>query len=255
VREFGRGRLPVIVLRDRPSLGVAAAAFAGARLVRLLGDQPTARVVFAAAPSQGEMLRELATVPGIDWGRVHAFHLDEYVGLSLGDRRSFGDWLDRAIWSRVRPGRVERLNGDNAAGPAAEAARYASLLCESAIDLALVGVGENGHVAFNDPHMADFQDPEIVRLVELDETSRRQQVHDGTFERLVDVPQSALTVTMSMIRSCRTVSIVVSGPRKSAAVAAMLDGPIDPACPASVLRDHADAVLFLDEPAASLVTP
>lgn len=208
-------------------------------------------MIFAAAASQNEVLATLGETGGIDWSRVDAFHLDEYVGLPLGHPRSFGRWLDDHIWSRVNPGRVERIDGGNPAGGAAEAARYGALLADGGIDLALVGVGENGHVAFNDPHVADFDDPVWMKPVEIDDTSRHQQVRDGAFDRFEDVPRIALSVTMSTIRACRVISLVVPGPQKAAAVAAMLDGPVSTACPASVLRGHPDAVLFADEAAAS----
>lgn len=250
--ELVRDRLRVVIESDRPALGTAAAAYAAGRLRELLDRQPRVRVIFAAAASQNEFLAALGETPGIDWTRVDAFHLDEYVGLPLGHERSFGRWLDDHIWSRVHPGRVERIDGGNPAGGAAEAERYGALLAAGGIDLALVGVGENGHVAFNDPHVADFDDPVWMKPVEIDDTSRHQQVRDGAFDRFEDVPRVALTVTMSTIRACRVVSLVVPGPQKAAAIAAMLDGPVTTACPASVLRGHPDAVLFVDEAAASL---
>jgi glucosamine-6-phosphate deaminase len=250
--ELTRDHLRVVIASDRPALGAEAAAYAAGRLRALLEAQDRVRVIFAAAASQNEFLDSLARAAGIDWSRVDAFHLDEYVGLPLGHERSFGRWLDEHIWSRVHPGRVERIDGGNPAGGAAEAARYGALLADGGIDLALVGVGENGHVAFNDPHVADFDDPAWMKPVEIDDTSRHQQVRDGAFERFEDVPRVALTVTMSTIRACRIVSLVVPGPQKAAAIAAMLDGPVTTACPASVLRGHPDAVLFVDEAAASL---
>jgi glucosamine-6-phosphate deaminase len=252
--ELVRDRLRTVILPDRATMGATAAASAGDRLRRLLAGQPRVRVIFAAAASQAEFLASLAELDDIDWSRVDAFHLDEYVGLPLGHERSFGTWLDRHIWSLVKPGRVERLNGGDPAGGEAEAARYGALLADGGIDLALVGVGENGHVAFNDPHVADFDDPLWVKPVEIDDTSRHQQVRDGAFDRFEDVPRVALTVTMSTIRACRVISLVVPGPQKAAAVAAMLDGPVTTACPASVLRAHPDVVLFVDEAAASLVS-
>jgi glucosamine-6-phosphate deaminase len=252
--EIVRGQLRTVVLADRAAMGAAAAAYASDRLRQLLASQPRVRVIFAAAASQAELLTALARAEGIDWGRVDAFHLDEYVGLAVGDERSFGTWLDRHIWSLVRPSRVERIDGANPAGADAEAARYGALLADGGIDLALVGVGENGHVAFNDPHVADFEDPAWVKPVEIDDTSRHQQVRDGAFDQFEDVPRIALTVTMSTIRACRVISLVVPGPHKAAAVAAMLDGPITSACPASVLRNHPDAVMFVDDDAASLVS-
>jgi glucosamine-6-phosphate deaminase len=252
--EIVRDRLRTVVLRDRPAMGAAAAAYASSRLRELLEAQPRVRVIFAAAASQAEFLAALAQVNGLEWGRVDAFHLDEYVGLGAGNPRSFGTWLDDHIWSLVAPGRVDRIDGANPAGAEAEAARYGALLADGGIDLALVGVGENGHVAFNDPHVADFDDPVWVKPVEIDDTSRHQQVRDGAFDRFEDVPRIALSVTMSTIRSCRVVSLVVPGPQKAAALAAMLDGPVATTCPASVLRSHPDAVMFVDEAAASEVS-
>ena len=252
--EIIRDRLRAVILEDRPALGAAAAAYAADRLRQLLASQARVRVIFAAAASQAEMLAALALAEDIDWGRVDAFHLDEYVGLPLGDERAFGTWLDRHIWSLVHPGRVELVNGGNPAGAEAEAARYGALLADGGIDLALVGVGENGHVAFNDPHVADFADPVWMKPVEIDDTSRHQQVRDGAFDRFEDVPRVALTVTMSTILACRVISLVVPGPQKAAAIAAMLDGPVTTACPASVLRGHPDSVLFIDHDAASGVS-
>jgi glucosamine-6-phosphate deaminase len=252
--EIVRDRLRTVVLQDRPAMGAAAAVYASDRLRELLAARPRVRVIFAAAASQAEFLAALAQAEGLDWGRVDAFHLDEYIGLAVGHERSFGTWLDRHIWSLVHPGRVERINGGNPAGAEVEAARYGALLADGGIDLALVGVGENGHVAFNDPHVADFEDPARVKPVEIDDTSRHQQVRDGAFDRFEDVPRIALSVTMSTILACRVISLVVPGPQKAAAVAAMLDGPVTTACPASVLRGHPDAVMFVDEAAASQVS-
>jgi len=251
--EFIRDRLRTVVLPDPTLMGAAAATYAADRLRGLVAAKSRARVIFAAAASQSEFLASLATQDGIDWSRVDAFHLDEYIGLPLGHERSFGTWLDRHIWSLVKPGSIHRLDGGNPAGGAAEAARYGALLADGGIDLALVGIGENGHVAFNDPHVADFDDPVWVKPVEIDDTSRHQQVRDGAFDRFEDVPRVALTVTMSTIRACHVISLVVPGPQKAVAVAAALDGPVTTACPASVLRSHPDVTLFIDDAAASLV--
>ncbi len=135
----------------------------------------------------------------------------------------------------------------------AECARYGRLLADGGIDLALIGIGENGHLAFNDPHVADFADPLVVKPVEIDEMSRRQQVRDGAFPSLELVPRVAMTVTMSAILASRSISVVVPGPQKAAAVAATMDGPIETSCPASALRRHPDAVLFVDAAAAAQV--
>ena len=251
--ESVRDQLRTTVLPDRAAMGSAAAVYTADRLRSLLAAGPRVRVIFAAAASQADMLAALIDERDIDWARVDAFHLDEYVGLPIGHERSFGTWLDRHIWSIVRPGRVELIDGANPAGSRAEADRYGALLADGGIDLALLGVGENGHVAFNDPHVADFDDPAVMKPVEIDDTSRHQQVRDGAFDRFEDVPRLALTVTMSALRAARVISLVVPGPQKAAAIAAMLDGPITTACPASILRGHPDAAMFVDEAAATLV--
>jgi glucosamine-6-phosphate deaminase len=249
--ELVRGDLRVVILPDRAALGEAAGAHAAQRLRDLLAAQDRVRVIFAAAASQVETLARLAREPGIDWSRVEAFHLDEYVGLPPGHPQGFGQWLQDRIWDAVRPGRVERMDGGNPAGPDAEAARYGALLADGGIDLALLGIGENGHVAFNDPHVADFADPLVAKPVHIDETSRHQQVRDGAFERFEDVPTLALTVTMSTLLASRVVTLAVPGAQKATAVAATLDGPITTACPASAMRGHPDATLYLDEAAAA----
>lgn len=250
MNELRRDDLRVVVSPDRAAMGAAAAAHAAGRLRGMLAERDRARVVFAAAASQADMLDALAREPGIDWARVDAFHLDEYVGLPPGHERSFGRWLGEHIWSRVHPGRVELIDGGNP-DPDAEAARYGALLADGGIDLALLGIGENGHLAFNDPHVADFADPLVVKPVEIDDTSRRQQVRDGAFDAFEDVPRLALTVTMSTLLAARSISVVVPGAAKAAAVGRTLDGPIETACPASALRHHPDAVLFVDEAAMS----
>jgi glucosamine-6-phosphate deaminase len=250
VNGIRRDRLRVRIAPDRTEMGTAAAGYVADRLRAQLAPGGRARVAFAAAASQVEFLDALASAPGIDWARVEAVQLDEYIGLPLGHRRSFGRWLDDHIWSRVRPGRIERMDG-GAPDPEAECGRYGSLVADRGIDLALLGIGENGHLAFNDPHAADFADPLVVKVVELDEVALNQQVRDGAFPSLELVPRRAITLTMSTILASRAISVVVPGPQKAPAVRAALDGPIGPACPASALRTHPDAVLFLDEGAAS----
>ncbi|MEO8228608.1 MAG: glucosamine-6-phosphate deaminase [Chloroflexota bacterium] len=246
--ELRRDNMRVVRLADREAIGAAAADHVAGRMRELLEAQARVRAIFAAAASQLEFLDHLARADGIDWARVDAFHLDEYVGLPLGDPRSFGAWLDGQLFARVQPGRVELMNG-GAPDPPAEADRYGRLLADGGLDLALIGIGENGHLAFNDPHVADFDDPLIVKPVEIDDMSRHQQVRDGAFADFEAVPRLALTVTMSTILASRALSVVVSGAQKAAAVAWTLDGPIETACPASVLRRHPDAVLFVDEAA------
>jgi glucosamine-6-phosphate deaminase len=220
-------------------------------LRRNLATQPRARVVFAAAPSQDAMLAELRAAVGIDWARVTAFHMDEYVGLDACAPQLFATYLRTHLFDVVGPGEVHLL--DPANGLAQEADRYTRLLSHAPIDIVCLGIGENGHLAFNDPPVADFEDPQVVKLVELDEDCRRQQVNDGCFPRLDDVPRRALTLTIPALLSARIAFVVVPGKTKASAVNNALTGPIDERCPASALRRHPDATLFIDPDSASLL--
>ncbi|MCL6545702.1 MAG: glucosamine-6-phosphate deaminase [Bryobacteraceae bacterium] len=239
----------VHIYPNREELGRAAAEHVAACLRRLIQERGRAVAVFASAPSQIETLRELVHQPGIDWRRVTAFHLDEYTGLAEDHRQSFRRFLREHLTSRVPLAAFHDLRGD-ASDPAAECARYASLLNANPPDIALVGIGENGHLAFNDPPVADFHDPLDVKLVELDEICRRQQVHDGLFARIEEVPRFALTLTLPAILRIPRIFAVVPGIRKREAVTAALLGPVSTECPASILRTHPDADLFLDRDSA-----
>jgi len=238
---------------DTKSEMAAAAASHSAAIVRAaVAARGEACVVAATGASQFEFLDALAAEPDVEWAKTTFFHLDEYVGLPETHPASFRAYLRERVVDRLHPGVFHFVDGE-APDPREECRRLGELISRATVDVAFVGIGENGHVAFNDPHVADFDDPLWVKPVEIDDTSRHQQVRDGAFDRFEEVPRIALTVTMSTIRACRVISLVVPGPQKAAAVAATLDGPVTTACPASVLRDHPDAVLFVDEDAASLV--
>ncbi|HKX19131.1 MAG TPA: glucosamine-6-phosphate deaminase [bacterium] len=249
VRTLRVDRLAVEVYATRDEMGRAAAARAVARLGTALDITGAARVLFASAPSQVEFLRALADTPGIDWGRVTAFHVDEYLRVPAGAPQAFGQFLRDHIFDRVHPGAVHFINGD--AGAAAEIARYTGLLRAGPIDLACIGVGENGHIAFNEPGDTNFDDPALLRVVTLNDRSRRQQVNDGCFAALDEVPAEAITLTVPAIMRAAAVVCVVPGPSKRAAIAAMLHGPVSAACPASALRRHPDAVLYADAESAA----
>ncbi|MCT1775533.1 sugar isomerase domain-containing protein [Brachybacterium sp. p3-SID957] len=242
--------LQVEVYPTREAMGAAAAADVAAELRRRLDGAPdaTVRMVFAAAPSQQDMLDGLVAEPGIDWSRVTAFHMDEYIGLDADAPQRFGRWLDAAIFDRVRFGAVHRIEpGDD---PEAAARAYAELLAAAPIDIVCLGIGENGHIAFNDPPDADLQDPELVRVVELDERSRVQQVEDGLFPAVEAVPTHAITLTIPALLSGERLFCVVPGERKREAVRRTLTEPVGPQCPATVLRTHPACTLYLDEEAA-----
>lgn len=226
-------------------MGQAAAASVACRL-REAAAGGRARVIFASAPSQRELLAALA-VADVPWERVEAFHMDEYAGLDPGSGASFSSFLQWSLFSRVSARAFHVIDGSKPSED--EAARYAALLSEAPIDVVCSGVGENGHLAFNEPGAADFDDAVLVKAVELEEPSRRQQVHDGTFPTLESVPRAALTLTVPALTSAAHIACVVPGRLKRDAVHRLLRGTVEPACPASVLRDHRDAVLYLD-PAA-----
>mgnify|MGYP005843601149 CR=1 FL=1 len=244
-------RLQVRIYENRGDLGVAAARDMAERMRTLLERQAGVRVVFASAPSQNEFLAELGTLPGLDWSRVTAFHMDEYVGLGPEAPQSFSRFLQEALFDRVKPGVFHRLNG-LAADPEAECRRYAELLRQAPIDIVCAGIGENGHLAFNDPPVADFDDPRTVKPVDLTPESREQQVHDGCFPELEAVPRQALTLTIPAMTGAGHIFCMVPGPTKARAVRDTLLGSVSTACPATILRRHGSATLYLDRAAAAL---
>lgn len=253
IRSFQKDALAVRVYENRAAMGAAAAADAAALLRSLLERQPEARVVFAAAPSQNEFLEALRAAPGVDWRRVTAFHMDEYIGLAADAPQGFGNFLRERVFGLVPFGAVHYLNG-NAPDIGAECARYAALLAAAPLDIVFMGIGENGHIAFNDPPVADFSDPAAVKRVALDETCRNQQVHDGCFARLDDVPTHALTLTVPVLAGAKHHLCIVPAPTKARAVRDTLEGPVSTACPASILRTCADATLYLERESARLLT-
>jgi glucosamine-6-phosphate deaminase len=237
--------LDVHVYKTAREMGAAAAGALAAELRRLIGERGRAVGLFASAPSQRDTWEALLRETGVDWSRVTAFHLDEYLGFDETHPQSLRRFLLVHFLSRVSIGAFHGLRGE-APDPGAECERYVRLLAGDPPDFALIGIGENGHLAFNDPHAADFDDSAAVKVVELDEECRRQQMHDGAFATLDETPKRALTLTLPRIMSAGRLFTVVPGSRKKAAVEAALHGPVCAACPASILRTHAQCQLFLD---------
>lgn len=226
-------------------MGRAAAADIGVALRDRLARQSTVRMIFAAAPSQAEMLEALARERDIDWRRVVAFHMDEYLGLPADAAERFGVWLTRHVFSHITFGAVHMIGQEP--DPEREAARYAALLNEAPIDIICLGIGVNGHLAFNDPPVADLHDTKQVKIVELDTVCRQQQVDDACFPTLADVPTHAITLTIPRLLDADQLFCVVPGASKRAAVERSLYGPIGTACPASALRTHPRCALYLDQ--------
>ena len=243
------GRLRVEVFPSRPMMGLAAARAVADAVRELLARDGRAAVIFASAPSQNEFLAALRQEPGIDWPRLTAFHLDEYVGIAPEHPASFRRFLVDRLFAHVKVAAFHGLDGQ-AQDLAAECARYAGLLRQAGPALAILGIGENGHLAFIDPPVCDFAEPSDVRVVQLDEPCRRQQVNDGCFPSLDEVPRTALSLTVPFLMRVPRAVAIVPGPAKRAAIRAAILGPVATACPASILRRHRHATLFLDEDSA-----
>lgn len=234
---------------SREEMGVAAAEDAARRLRLLIRRKGFASVVFAAAPSQNEFLKHLIEAD-VQWNNVIAFHMDEYIGLSADAPQGFGNFLKEAIFSRLPFRQVNYLDGQ-AKDAQAECARYTALLNENPPDIVFLGIGENGHLAFNDPGVADFTDAHTVKVVELDNVCRNQQVNDGCFRHIDEVPVTAFTLTMSAIMRIPQALSIVPGPTKANAVYHTVNAPVSAQCPATVLREHKDAVLYIDRDSAA----
>lgn len=244
-------RLDIEIHASRLEVGRAAARNVASEMRAVLREKDLVRMIFAAAPSQEELLSGLSAVPDLDWGRVVAFQMDEYVGLAADAPECFAQFLRQHLYDNIRPAKVYTLNGQ-AKDLEAERGRYAALVSEAPIDIVCAGIGENGHIAFNDPPVADFSDVEAVKVVNLDSRSREQQVNDGCFSELEAVPRRALTLTIPTLMSARAIFCVVPGPTKAEAVRDMLLGPVSTDCPATILRQHRSAVLYLDTDSAEL---
>jgi glucosamine-6-phosphate deaminase len=234
----------VTICTDRTQMGVAA-AMAAARLIdELLKARLVVNMIFAAAPSQNEFLAALSEQP-IEWSRINAFHMDEYVGLDEHAPQSFARYLKEHLFDKTPFRSIHYLHGD-AEDLAAECRLYAALLKQLPPDIVCMGIGENNHIAFNDPPVADFNDPEMVKVVTLDADCRQQQVNDGCFPSLAVVPERALTLTIPALLQSRYVICVVPGERKAKAVYHTLHSPITEQYPSTILRQHHAVEMFLD---------
>jgi glucosamine-6-phosphate deaminase len=246
VRALTVEKLRVKIFSNRREMGKAAGRSVAEKIREILKVSKALSMVFASAPSQNEFLEELSQSRSIHWNKITAFHLDEYIGLSTDAAESFGYFLRVGLFEKVHPGNVYYMNG-MAEDTEAECKRYAALLKDHPLDIACIGIGENGHLAFNDPPFADFQDPLLVKIVELDPVSRQQQVHDGCFKSFQEVPRKAITLTIPAILSARFIYCMVPGLTKTEAVRRTLEDSVSTDCPATILRQHDNAVLFLDD--------
>ena len=246
--EAPRSGLAVYVSESRSAMAEQAARDIAQEIRACLAKQPGVRMIFAAAPSQSEMLSALRNEKDIDWSRVTVFHMDEYLDLPANAPQRFGRWLCQAIFDHLPFAAVHLLNpGDD---PMQAASEYAAQLNAAPIDIVCCGIGCNGHLAFNDPP-ADFDDPLTIKIVHLDMQCRQQQVDDQCFATLSQVPTRALTVTVPGLLAGHAIFCTVPGALKREAVRRALLEPIDPMCPASALRQHPRCALYLDSDSAS----
>jgi glucosamine-6-phosphate deaminase len=240
------------VFEDKVSLGAAAAKQAAAAIQRAIGERGMARVVAASAASQFQFLEALTATPGIDWKEVELFHLDEYIGLPMTHPASFCKFLHEHLIGKTGITNHHLLNGEG--DPAEVIRRTNAAISAAPIDIAFVGIGENGHLAFNDPP-ADFETEEPYIIVTLDEPCRQQQVGEGWFANLDAVPKQAISMSVKQVLKAREILAVSPDTRKAKAIHECFDGPISPNAPASILRTHSNATIYLDRNSAALLRP
>lgn len=244
--------LPVRIYETQADLARDVARIAHEYLSDALARKGSAAIILATGNSQIKFLEQLIALGGIDWARITLFHMDEYLGIDANHSASFRRYMRERVEQRVKPRVFNYIQGD-APLPLDECARYTRLLEAQPIDLCCLGIGENGHLAFNDPPVADFNDPHKVKLVQLDRACRQQQVSEGHFPNLEAVPPYAFTLTIPALCSAQKMLCIAPEKRKARAVFSALRGPISTACPASILRKQTHATLFLDKDSASLL--
>lgn len=253
INSFSKDNLHIRIYESREEMGQVAASDVAASIRSFLDKKEVVNIVFAAAPSQNEFLDALCREKGIEWNRVNGFHLDEYVNLSVDAPQRFGNYLRERIFSKLPFRSIHYLN-KGSLSPEAECDRYTQLLQQYPLDIVCMGIGENGHIAFNDPHVADFKDPAIVKIVDLDETCRKQQVNDGCFRTIEEVPTHAYTLTIPALMSGARIFCVVPAQTKAWAIYHTIHDEISEALPATFLRNHKNAVLYADTDSMALLT-
>ncbi|NIJ51449.1 glucosamine-6-phosphate deaminase [Dyadobacter arcticus] len=239
-------QLDIKIFDTRKEMGEAAARAVADKIRELQDTKDFVNIIFASAPSQNEFLASLKEEKGIKWEKINAFHMDEYVGIADDAPQNFGYFLKVRLFDHVPVHSVSYLDG-NAPDLENECDRYAQLLLDNPIDIVCLGIGENGHLAFNDPHVAFFDDPLIVKQVELDQACRQQQVNDACFDTFDEVPETALTLTIPTLLKAKYAFCIVPGEKKADAIYHTVSEDIQEAFPSTILRNHPNAVLFIDK--------
>jgi glucosamine-6-phosphate deaminase len=252
MREIVKENLKVKIFPTRSLMGAAAAEEVSKKIAGLLTAREYINMVFAAAPSQNDFLGSLKEKK-LEWNRIHAFHMDEYVGVDKDAPQLFGNYLKERLFDQVPLRKVYYING-NADNPGEECKRYSALLERYPTDIVILGIGENTHIAFNDPHVADFNDPELVKVVDLDERNRMQQVDPNDkacFSDISEVPTHAITLTVPALFRASYAYAIVPGEKKADAIYHTLNSKVQEKYPATILRKHKNAVLYIDEQSAA----
>lgn len=249
---FKKDKLTVKAYPTTDEMSDHAAVDVSSKIKELLQKKETINMIFAAAPSQSAFFKKLSGYKDVPWNRINAFHMDEYIGLDEFASQRFGNFLKRELFDLLPFRQVNYINSSNASK--VEVERYSDLLKKNPVDIVCLGIGENGHIAFNDPHVADFKDAAVVKEVTLDLMCRQQQVNDKCFNSLDDVPTSAITLTIPTLMSGRFLYCIVPYKSKAQAVYNTINGPVSEECPASIMRTRDDIVLYLDKDSASLLS-
>ena len=252
IRTFYKEKLLVNIFATREAMGRYAAKEVVSKIRELLEGKNEINMIFAAAPSQEELIEYMIKDSTVPWNKINAFHMDEYIGLEKNASQSFGNHLKKRLFAKVPFKSIYYINGQ-VKDVEEECERYSQLLRLYPADIVCLGIGENGHIAFNDPHVADFNDPKLVKVVDLELVSRQQQVNDGCFARLHLVPDKAITLTIPALMKAPWVFCLAPATNKAQAVYRTLNNGINEKCPASVLRTKDNAKLYLDENSASLL--
>jgi glucosamine-6-phosphate deaminase len=252
LKIFSVESLTVRLYRSAVDLAEDAAREVQTYLQQVIAAQGSARAILATGNSQLQFLDELIRLGGVDWSKITFFHMDEYLGISGDHTASFRRYMRERVEQKIKPKQFHYLEGD-ALEPINECERYAQLLQEKPIDLCCLGIGENGHLAFNDPPVANFKDPHLVKIVKLDDTCKMQQVKQGHFPNLETVPPYALTLTIPALCAAKKMVGLCPGKNKAQPLRDALKGPVSPACPASILRRQPQAVLLVDTESSSLL--
>lgn len=252
MKEYKVDKLTVKIMPTRVEMGEVAAKDIKERIISLLKEKSEINMIFAAAPSQNDVLKSLIDCKEIEWNRINAFHMDEYIGLDKSAPQGFGNFLIEHIFGKV-PFKSVNLIDCEAKDVQVECYRYTALLKAYPTDIVVMGIGENGHIAFNDPWVADFNDEKWVKEVPLDDVCRQQQVNDGCFSRIDQVPKTALTLTCPTLVKAPYLFCIVPATTKAKAVKRTLEGEVSKDCPATILRTQNNSILYLDGDSSSLL--